>query len=93
MSVHPEKYMILENSPLIDPEHPNIKLLCLLPSGASYEAILQPDNTYLNESGKQGTYNYSSPKGFWGYFKHVIYDVLPHFINSNYQPTKTNHEN
>ncbi len=85
----PKKYAILENSPLIDPKHPNIKLLFLLPSGGSYEAILQPDGTYLNTGKKLGTYNYSSPKGFWGSTKHLIYDVIPHLINSNYIPTKT----
>ncbi len=87
---HNQKYKVLENSPRIDPEHPNVKLLCLLPSGTSYEAILQPNGTYLNTSSKTSTYNYSSPKGFWASVKHGIFDVLPHLINSNYSPTKTN---
>lgn len=82
-------YKDLENSPLIDPEHPNIKLLCLLPNGDSYEAILQPNGSYLNKGSKISTYNYSSPKGFWASVKHGIVDVIPHLINSNYTPTET----
>jgi hypothetical protein len=71
--------------PLVfDPYHPNLKFLSSDESGGSYEAILQQKGTYLVTGKKQGTYNYSNPSGFWGYIKHGLLDVLPHFFNSNY---------
>jgi len=68
-----------------DIKTPNYKFLSALDNGASYEAILQPDGTYLMNGSKQGTYNYGHPSGFFGTIKHAFYDVLPHFINSNYE--------
>ena len=67
-----------------DPYHPNIKLLSLDAKGGSFEAILQPDGTYLITGKKQGTYNYSNPSGFFGFLKHTILDVIPHFFASDY---------
>jgi hypothetical protein len=67
-----------------DPEYPNLKLLSLDGHGGSFEAILQPDGTYLISGKKQGTYNYSNPIGFSGYLKHIIVDVIPHFFSSDY---------
>lgn len=78
-------YPILEKPPLFDPKNPNLKLLCELESGASYEAILQPDGTYLTKGTKQGTYNYSNPKGIWGKIMHFLIDMMPGFITSNYK--------
>lgn len=67
-----------------DPDHPNLKFLSMDGKGGSCEAILQPDGTYLITGPKQGTYNYSNPEGILGYFKHAVFDVMPHFFNSNY---------
>lgn len=78
-------YPILENPPQFDNENSNLKLLCELASGASYEAIMQPDGTYLTNGVKQGTYNYSHPKGFWGKIMHFFLDMMPGFITSNYK--------
>ena len=68
-----------------DPKNPNLKFLCKTPDGGSYEAILQPDGSYLKEGKKMGTYNYGHPSGFIGIVKHTIFDVIPHFVNSNYK--------
>lgn len=87
LTLHSKYYANIHPSPLIDSMHPNIKLLCELPNGSSYEAILQPNNTYLNKGPKQGTYNYSHPISTWGKMKHIILDVAPHFINDRYTPT------
>lgn len=78
-------YPNLEKPPVFDKENPNLKLLCELESGASYEAILQPNGTYLTTGTKQGTYNYSHPKGFWGKLMHFFLDMMPGFITSNYK--------
>lgn len=67
-----------------DADYPNLKFLSLDGKGGSYECILQPDGSYLITGKKQGTYNYSNPSGLWGYIKHGLLDVLPHFFNSNY---------
>lgn len=67
-----------------DPDFPNLKFLSLNEKGGSFEAIMQPDGSYLITGSKQGTYNYSNPSGFRGYTKHAFLDVLPHFFNSNY---------
>lgn len=84
--IKPEKpYPILENPPSFDIENPNLKLLCELESGASYEAILLPDGTYLTTGTKQGTYNYSHPKGLWGKLMHFFFDMAPGFVTSNYE--------
>ncbi len=68
-----------------DRENPNLKFLSRTDNGGSYEAILQPNGEYLTTGLKQGTYNYSHPRGFLGSLKHGIFDVLPHFINSKYK--------
>ena len=68
-----------------DTKNPNWKLLCRTDNGGSYEAILQPDGTYLKNGLKQGTYNYGHPDGLWGSIKHTFFDVIPHFINANYK--------
>jgi len=67
-----------------DPDYPNLKFLSSDGEGGSYEAIMQPDGTYLIIGKKQGTYNYSDPTGFMGYFKHIFLDVIPHFFTSDY---------
>jgi hypothetical protein len=69
----------------MDVKNPNLKFLCQLENGASYEAILQPDGTFLTEGGKMGTYNYSHPGDIIGIIKHMVWDVLPHFMNADYQ--------
>ncbi len=68
-----------------DPKNPNLKFLSKTKQDTSYEAILQPDGTYLTKGKKQGTYNYGHPSGFWGSTKHLFLDVVPHFVNSNYR--------
>lgn len=68
-----------------DPNNSNLKFLAKTNSGGSYEAILQPDGTYLEEGPKQATYNYGHPSGLWGSIKHTVLDVIPHFINSGYK--------
>lgn len=78
-------YPNLEGDFELDTKNPNLKFLSENSSGGSYEAILQPDGTYLTEGLKQGTYNYGHPVGFWGSFKHALLDVIPHFINSKYR--------
>jgi len=67
-----------------DPYRPNLKFLSSDGEGGSYEAILLQDGTYLVTGEKQGTYNYANPSGLWGTIKHGIFDVLPHFFNSEY---------
>jgi len=67
-----------------DPNYPNLKFLSPDGSGGSFEAILQPDGTFLMSGKKQGTYNYSDPSGFMGFLKHVLLDVIPHFFTSDY---------
>ncbi|ARV06983.1 hypothetical protein BTO04_09920 [Polaribacter sp. SA4-10] len=78
-------YSNVDLLPPFDTKNPNIKFLSELENGCSYEAILQPDGTYLTTGRKQGTYNYSHPSGFFGTFKHVILDVIPHFFNDDYK--------
>jgi hypothetical protein len=68
-----------------DPKNPNLKFLSKIKNSGSYEAILEPNGEYLTEGLKQGTYNYSHPSGFFGSVKHVLFDVIPHFINSKYK--------
>ncbi len=78
-------YPNIEYKKPIDLDNPNLKFLSKLDNGGSYEAILQPDGNFLESGKKQGTYNYGDPSGFIGTAKHVLWDVLPHFVNSNYQ--------
>lgn len=69
-----------------DTNNPNWKFLSKVEQGSgSYEAILQPDGTYLIEGSKQGTYNYGHPDGLWGSLKHTFLDVIPHFFNGEYK--------
>lgn len=65
--------------------NPNLKFLSKTADGGSLEAILQPDGTYLVTGPQFGTYNYGHPQGFWGLVRHTVWDVLPHFANSNYR--------
>lgn len=67
-----------------DPKHPNVKFLSTTSNGGSYEAILQPDGSYLTEGPKRGTYNYGHPGSLWGMIKHALLDVVPHFVNAEY---------
>ena len=67
-----------------EPNYPNLKFLSPNENGGSYEAILQPDGTYLITGKKQGTFNYSDPTGFFGFSKHIIMDVIPHFFSFDY---------
>lgn len=69
----------------MDAKNPNLKFLSVQEKNTSYEAILQPNGTYLTSGKKQGTYNYAHPNGIWGMVKHTFLDVLPHFVNSNYK--------
>lgn len=78
-------YPNMDQAPVLDLENPNLKLLSKTNNGASYEAILQPNGSYLTTGEKQGTYNYGHPKGLIGLSKHTILDVIPHFINANYR--------
>lgn len=80
---HP--YPNLDVAPTLDLENSNLKFLRKTENGGSYEAILQPDGTYLTTGLKKGTYNYSHPDGIWGSLKHVVFDVIPHFINAGYK--------
>ncbi len=80
-----DPYPNVEGTFEMDTKNPNLKFLCKTNSGGSYEAILQPDGTYLTEGLKQATYNYGHPEGLWGSFKHAILDVIPHFINAKYR--------
>ena len=69
-----------------DSHNPNWKLLSKVEEGGgSYEAILQPEGTYLTTGPRQGTYNYGHPTGLWGNIKHVLLDVIPHLLNGTYQ--------
>ncbi len=69
-----------------DAHSPNWKFLSQIEEGSgSYEAILQPDGTYLTTGPKQGTYNYGHPSGVWGSLKHTFLDVIPHFFNGEYR--------
>jgi hypothetical protein len=68
-----------------DRKNPNLKFLSKIKNNRSYEAILKPNGEYLTEGLKQGTYNYSHPSGFFDSIKHVLFDVIPHFINSKYK--------
>lgn len=77
-------YPHMDVPPQYDPENPNLKLLCEQ-NGSSFEAIVQPDGTYLLVGPERGTYNYGHPKGVWGKIRHLFLDVLPHFLNSNYE--------
>jgi hypothetical protein len=67
-----------------EPNSPNLKFLSPDGNGGSYEAILKPDGTFLINGKKQGTYNYSNPDGFWGFTKHILMDVTPHFFSFDY---------
>jgi hypothetical protein len=68
-----------------DRKNPNLKFLSKIKNSGSYEAILEPNGEYLTEGLRQGTYNYSHPSGFFDSVKHVLFDVIPHFINSKYK--------
>jgi len=78
-------YPNLNQKPVLDLHNPNLKLLSKTGNGASYEAILQPNGSYLTTGPTQGTYNYGHPAGFIGITKHTLLDVIPHFINAHYQ--------
>ncbi|NQX96479.1 MAG: hypothetical protein HRT73_01185 [Flavobacteriales bacterium] len=80
-------YPNLDKPLQLDIENPNLKLLSKDKNRGSYEAILQPNGSYLTTGTKQGTYNYRNPEGFIGMTKHVLMDVIPHFINANYKQT------
>jgi len=78
-------YPYLEYTKPFDPKNPNLKFLSKTPDGGSYEVIMQPDGAYLTEGLKMGTYNYGHPSGLVGSLKHTLFDVIPHFVNSNYK--------
>ena len=82
--IPPDPYPNVTPAPTYDPDHPNLKFLSPDGRGGSYEAILQPDGSYLLTGKKQGTYNYADPNGFTGYAKHLLMDVLPHLFSSDY---------
>lgn len=68
-----------------DADNSNLKFLSKTVDGGSFEAILQPDGTYLETGPQLGTYNYGHPQGAWGLVRHTVWDVLPHFANGNYR--------
>ena len=68
-----------------EPDKPNLKFLSKTVDGGSFEAILQPDGTYLETGPQLGTYNYGHPQGIWGMVRHTVWDVLPHFANGDYR--------
>jgi hypothetical protein len=76
---------VIDENLKMDVNNANLKFLCPLENGGSYEAILQPDGSYLTEGKKQGTYNYGHPDGLIGMLKHTLLDVIPHFVNSKYE--------
>jgi hypothetical protein len=76
---------VIDENLKMDVDNANLKFLCSLESGGSYEAILQPDGSYLTEGTKKGTYNYGHPDGLGGMLKHTLWDVIPHFVNSKYE--------
>jgi hypothetical protein len=79
-------YPNVKGSLHFDSNSPNWKFLSECKgSKGSYEAILQPDGSYLTKGKKQGTYNYGHPSGFLGNLRHTFLDVIPHFINGNYK--------
>jgi hypothetical protein len=78
-------YPNVSPSPEYDPYHPNLKFLSPDDNGGSFEAILQPDGTFLLSGKKQGTYNYGHPEGIAGYVIHTFADVIPHLFNSGYK--------
>lgn len=81
----PVPYPNVVGSLEFDVNSPNWKFLSKVEEGnGSYEAILQPEGTYLTDGEKQGTYNYGHPSGFLGSFKHTFLDVIPHFFNDDY---------
>lgn len=85
MGVLDHPYPNVEGEIEFDSANPNVKFLSLSGDGGSYEAILQPNGAYLLEGGKKGTYNYGHPEGLRGTLKHVVWDVIPHFINADYK--------
>jgi len=86
VKVIPQSYPNVVDEKLeMDVNNANLKFLCPLENGGSYEAILQPNGQYLTEGIKQGTYNYGHPSGLWGMLKHTLWDVIPHFVNSSYE--------
>jgi hypothetical protein len=87
-SEEPEPYPIVSPTPEYDPYHPNLKFLSPDDGGGSFEAILQPDGTFLLSGKKQGTYNYGHPEGFAGFVIHTFADVIPHIFNSAYKEVK-----
>lgn len=76
---------VVDENLKMDINNPNLKFLCKLDNGGSYEAIMQPNGQYLTKGKKQGTYNYGHPSGFVGTLKHTLWDVIPHFVNSAYK--------
>jgi hypothetical protein len=74
------------------PNYPNLKFLSTDGNGGSYEAILQPNGTYLITGKKQGTYNYSNPTGFFGFAKHIPDEWLQN-LPANYQNTPRSESN
>jgi hypothetical protein len=77
-------YPNLDHVPDFDRNRPNLKFLAKDGSGGSYEAILQPNGTWLTAGVLQGTYNFGHPEGIWGSIKHFFVDMLPGFVNSEY---------
>jgi hypothetical protein len=78
-------YPNLSSAPEFDSENPNLKFLSEDGTGGSYEAILQPNGTWLTAGVLQGTYNFGHPSGLWGSVKHFFVDMLPGFVNSEYR--------
>lgn len=82
-------YPILDTILELDVENPNLKFLCSDASGGSYEAILQPNGEWITRGILQGTYNFAHPNGVWGSIKHFFADMIPGFVNSQYNRTES----
>jgi hypothetical protein len=89
-----DPYPNVKPPPEFDSNEPNWKFLSQCKdSNGSFEAILQPDGSYLTTGKKQGTYNYGHPSPFLGVLIHTFLDVIPHFVNGNYKtPEINNHK-
>ncbi len=78
-------YSNFEVPPIFNPESPNLKMLSKTNNGASFEAVVLPNGTLLLAGAQQATYNYSDPSGLLGNIGHLFLDLIPHWINSNYE--------
>lgn len=67
----------------VSPVATALPFLSYLVVGSS-EAILAPNNTYVQRGSKQGTFNYAHGFTFTNVVLHFFLDMLPHFLNEDY---------